>query len=272
MQPPPRRVDTHAHIFNTRLALAPGHRHAPQYDATLQDYLRLLDGHGVAYGVLTAPSFLGTDNSHLLAGLQAAQGRLRGTVIVDPRTPRATLEQYARQGVAGIRLNLFRKTDLPALDSAEYQTLFSTCAELDWHVEIYDEGPRLAVWLPQIMTVPVKVVVDHFGSPDPAAGTGCPGFRRLLSGFDSGRLWVKLSAPYRVGPALAQQCARQLLDAGGAQRLLWGSDWPWTQNESGHSYADCLRWLESWVPDTAARDTILGATPRALFQFPDSAT
>jgi predicted TIM-barrel fold metal-dependent hydrolase len=272
MHPKHLRVDSHAHIFTTGLALAPGHRHAPQHDATLQDYLQLLDTHGIAYGLLTAPSFLGTDNSHLLAGLDAAQGRLHGTVIVDPRTPRATLETFARQGVVGIRLNLFRKpdTDIPDLGSPEYRALFNTCAELDWHVEIYGEGPRLAVWLPQIMASGVKVVVDHFGSPDPAAGVNCAGFRRILSGFGSGCLWVKLSAPYRVGTALAQECARLLLQEGSAQRLLWGSDWPWTQNESGRTYAQCLRWLEKWVPDAAARQAILGATPCKLFNFPES--
>lgn len=272
MQSDDFRVDSHAHIFTTSLSLAPGHRHAPQYDATLQNYLQLLDAHNIAYGLLTAPSFLGTDNSHLLAGLAAAQGRLRGTVIVDPRTPRATLETFAQQGVVGIRLNLFRKSDadLPDLRSPQYRVLFNSCAELDWHVEIYGEGPRLAGWLPQIMASGVKVVVDHFGSPDPAAGVNCLGFRRILSGFGSGRLWVKLSAPYRVGAALAEDCAQQLLQEGGAQRLVWGSDWPWTQNETGRSYAQCLRWLEEWVPDATARQTILGATPRKLFHFPES--
>lgn len=266
------RVDSHAHIFTTGLALAPGHRHAPQHDATLQNYLQLLDAHNIAYGLLTAPSFLGTDNSHLLAGLDAAQGRLHGTVIVDPRTPRATLETFAQRGVVGIRLNLFRKpdTDIPDFCSPEYRTLFNTCAELDWHVEIYGEGPRLAGWLPQIMASHVKVVVDHFGSPDPAARVNCPGFRHILSSFGSERLWVKLSAPYRVGTTLARECARLLLQEGGAQRLVWGSDWPWTQNEAGRSYAQCLRWLEEWIPDTAARRIILGATPRKLFHFPES--
>lgn len=263
------RVDTHAHIFSTGLALAPGHRHAPQYDATLQNYLRLLDAHGMAYGVLTAPSFLGTDNSHLLEGLAAANGRLRGTVIVDPRTPRSTLEAFSSQGIVGIRLNLFRKIDVPDLGSTEYRALFETCAALDWQVEIYDEGPRLARWLPLIMATGVNVVVDHFGSPDPAAGVDCPGFQYILRQFATGRLWVKLSARYRVGSALAAACAGLLLQEGSAQRLIWGSDWPWTQNESGRTYAECLHWLEEWIPEAADRDTMLGATARRLFHFPE---
>lgn len=264
------RVDTHAHIFARDLPLASGHRHAPQYDATLERYLGLLDAHAVTYGLLTAPSFLGTDNSYLLAGLDASKGRLRGTVIVDPRTSRAELEEMAVRGAAGVRLNLFRKPerDVPDFASPAYRALFTACAELGWHVEIYDAGPRLARWLPQIMATGVRVVVDHFGSPDPVAQVGCPGFGAVLSGFASGKLWVKLSAPYRVGGhTLAARYAQQLLAEGGAQRLLWGSDWPWTQNEAGQSYGRCLEWLEAWIPDPAARETILGDTPLELFCF-----
>jgi predicted TIM-barrel fold metal-dependent hydrolase len=265
-----RAVDSHAHIFTTALPLAPGHRHAPQYDATLPQYLALLDAHAIPHGVLTAPSFLGTDNRHLVAGLTAAGGRLRGTVIVEPHVSDATLAEYARAGVCGIRLNLYRRADrdVPDLASPAYRALFERCAALGWHVEIYGEGPRLARWLPQIMAVPVNVVVDHFGSPDAALGTACPGFRYMLSAFASGRLWVKLSAPYRIGGIeRAAAYARELLRAGGPQRLVWGSDWPWTQNEAGRSYGECLDWLAQWVPDAAQRAQILGETPLALFGF-----
>jgi len=263
-------VDTHAHVFTTALRLAPGHRHAPQYDATPGQYLALLDAHGIAHGVLTAPSFLGTDNTHLLDALTAARGRLRGTVIVDPSIARQALEDYASRGAIGIRLNLYRRADgdVPDLSSAQYRTLFTRCAELGWHVEIYGEGPRLARWLPQILETGVSVVVDHFGSPDPELGTACAGFRYVLSAFDSGRLWVKLSAPYRVGgPERARIYAAALLGAGGSRRLVWGSDWPWTQNEAGRSYAQCLDWLADWVPDAAQRREILGATALSLFKF-----
>jgi predicted TIM-barrel fold metal-dependent hydrolase len=264
-------ADTHAHVFAVGLPLAPGYRHAPQYDATLTQYLALLDAHHVTYGVLTAPSFYGTDNHHLLSGLAAARGRLRGTVIVDPEISTELLQSYAEEGVVGIRLNFFRRADrdCPDLAAAAYRRLFERCMALDWHVEIYGEGPRLARWLPPIVSTGVKVVVDHFGSPDEALGTACPGFRYILSAFESDRLWVKLSAPYRVGGAeRAAEYAKALLRAGGSRRLLFGSDWPWTQHEAGRSYRQCLAWLEEWVPDPAQRNEILGATALSLFHFP----
>jgi predicted TIM-barrel fold metal-dependent hydrolase len=267
-------VDTHAHIFATGLPLAPDHRHAPQYDATLAAYLALLDAHAITHGVLTAPSFLGTDNRHLLEGLARARGRLRGTVIVEPEVSPEALRTYAANGIVGIRLNLYKRADdqVPDFASPQYRALFERCGALDWHVEIYGEGPRLARWLPAILTTGVKVVVDHFGSPDPKLGLACPGFRTILSTLPGGRLWVKLSAPYRVGGVeRAKAYATELLRAGSSRRLLWGSDWPWTQNEAGRSYAECLAWLDAWVPDAAQRAEILGATAMKLFGFEDGA-
>src|SRR3954447_5853788 len=56
-------TDCHAHVFKRGLKLADVRRYAPDYDATPQDYLRVLDENGMARGVLVQPSFLGTDNS-----------------------------------------------------------------------------------------------------------------------------------------------------------------------------------------------------------------
>jgi hypothetical protein len=60
-------IDTHAHVFERGLPLANARRYAPGYDAPLSAYLAQLDAHGLSNGVLIQPSFLGTDNSYLLA-------------------------------------------------------------------------------------------------------------------------------------------------------------------------------------------------------------
>jgi predicted TIM-barrel fold metal-dependent hydrolase len=260
-------VDCHAHVFRRDLPLVPGHRHAPQHDALLPELLGLFDAHGITHGVLTAPSFLGTDNSYLLAALAAAPQRLRGTVIVDPTIQLEALQQMDRNGVVGIRFNMLRRPDLPDLGSARWRRVLESAAALDWHVEIYIEGPRLPQLLAPALECGSKVVVDHFGSPDPQRKLDCPGFRALLDAVGSGRAWVKLSAPYRLGGVDPKLYVEALLRAGGPQRLLWASDWPWTQNAEGMTYRRALDWLGAWVPDAAVRATILGATPRELFGF-----
>ena len=89
-------IDTHAHVFRQGLALADTRRHTPDYDATLTQYLALLDAHGVARGVLVQPSFLGTDNSHLVAALRAAAGRCAGSPWCRPTSRRRICWRWPR--------------------------------------------------------------------------------------------------------------------------------------------------------------------------------
>lgn len=263
----PIRIDSHAHVFRRDLPLMPGHRHAPQHDALLPELLDMFDRHGITHGVLTAPSFYGTDNHFLLAALRAAPDRLRGTVIVDSTITRAGMDVLARGGVVGIRLNMLRRPDLPDLRTPGWRRVLQDAAALDWHLEIYVEGPRLPDLLTPALDIGIKVVVDHFGSPDPALGVACSGFRALLDAMGKGRTWTKLSAPYRLGGADPMPYAAALLGAGGAERLVWASDWPWTQNSEGLSYAKVLGWLDRWIPDEARRARILGDTPWSVFGF-----
>lgn len=261
-------IDCHAHVMRRDAPLAPDRHSAPARDCSAEDYLAVLDAHGVRRGVLTAPSFYGSDNSLLLAALERYPQRLRGTVIVEPGVGEAALRDMARRGAVGVRLNWFRRERLP--DIGAYGTLFELLRQLDWHVEIYIEGPKLAALLPRVRASGVKVVVDHFGSPDPAQQLACPGFGAALQGVRAGDTWVKLSAAYRLGGADPRPYAQALLEAGGPAQLVWASDWPFVGHESAVRYAQCLEMLERCVPDAAARHTILHETPQRLFHFEES--
>ena len=261
------RIDSHAHVFRRDLPLTPGARHAPQRDALLPELLSLFDASGVTHGVLTAPSFLGTDNSYLLAALAAAPGRLRGTVTVDPTFDRARLEALDREGVIGIRFNMLRTPVMHDLRSAPWQRVLADVAALDWHVEIYVEGPRLPALLEPSLAAGARVVVDHFGSPDPALGVNCPGFSTLLDAVRKGRTFVKLSAPYRLGGADPRPYVDALLDAGGPAQLVWASDWPFVGHEDSVTYHGYVDDLAAWIPDPQTRHVVRVDTPARLFGF-----
>jgi predicted TIM-barrel fold metal-dependent hydrolase len=203
----------------------------------------------------------------LLDALDRAGGRLRGTVIVDPDIDRASLAAMGERGAVGIRLNWVRRSTLPDVSAGDYRQLFAKVRELNWHVEIYLEGPLLAKVLPAIRESGAKVVVDHFGSPDPLQGVACGGFKAVLDGVRAGDTWVKLSAPYRQGGADPRRYVDALLDAGGPQQLVWASDWPFVSHEDEITYRDCVGWLAEWVPDEHARRIILAETPARLFGF-----
>ena len=253
------------------IPLAPDRHSGPKRDVSVEEYLATLDEHGISHGLLTAPSFYGTNNSLLLAALAKAPQRLRGTAIVAPDVDEKTLQEMDRAGVVGIRLNWIRRDKLDDVTSPAYRELFRRVRALDWHVEIYLEGPKLAAVLPAIRQHGVTVVVDHFGAPDPALGVDCPGFQQVLHGMRLGDTFVKLSAPYRQGGVDVQAYVDALLDAGGPQQLVWATDWPFVGFEEKITYAQCVEWMEAWIPDAMTRKTVMAETPARLFHFEEKA-
>lgn len=264
----PPTIDTHAHVFRRDLKLAPGRRYAPDYDAPLALYLEQLDRNGMTNGVLVQPSFLGTDNSYLVACLKQASGRLRGIAVVDPGIATDDLRALDRAGVAGIRLNLVGQP-LPDLAAAEWKALLARVKAMGWQVEVQRNASDLAELAPQLLDHGVAVVLDHYALPDPKLGVTDPGFQSLLKLGATRNVWVKISAPYRngaVGEDFAKQAYPLLRGAYGLDRLLWGSDWPHTQFEATQSYARTRRFLDTLIVDPAEPAQVL-ASPRPLFRF-----
>jgi predicted TIM-barrel fold metal-dependent hydrolase len=262
-------IDSHAHVFARGLPLAATRRHAPDYEATLAEYLALLDAHGVSHGVLVQPSFLGTDNGFLIDALRAAPARLRGVAVIDPQVDDATLQAMAEAGIVGIRLNIVGMP-LPDLSGPAWRQLFARVQALGWHVELHRESRDLALAAQPVLDAGCALVVDHFGRPALAPADD-EGFAWLLGAADCGRIWVKLSAAYRNWPAATDACAHDaaqaLLKAFGPDRLMWGSDWPHTQHREIADYTTAHAALAGWVPDATVRYRILVDTPARLFRF-----
>ena len=85
-------------------------RYAPDYNATPEDYIKVLDANGVSHAVLVQPSFLGTDNHYLLDALRRYP-RFRGIAVVQPTIRSDELRALDEAGVVGIRLNLIGAPD-----------------------------------------------------------------------------------------------------------------------------------------------------------------
>ncbi|MEJ0035505.1 MAG: amidohydrolase family protein [Gammaproteobacteria bacterium] len=268
-------VDAHAHIFTQDMPLGAAAWHKPDYGFTAEDYLRTLDENGVHFGVIAGISIYGYYNDYMLEKLRKYK-RLRGTVNIPPTTERYVLEQMKQDGVVGIRLQLARRKDLPDLDSEEYRLLFRRVADLDWHVHLVVEGQRWPGILPPLEASGAKIVIDHFGHPDPDKAESCEGFQAVLRSVEKGRTWVKLSAGYRLtwennqkrrdprADELARRIARKLLYHAGPERLVWGSDCPFVGHEPSVSYRDTIDDLAAWVPDAAARGK-MSATALKLY-------
>ncbi|MDR6957732.1 putative TIM-barrel fold metal-dependent hydrolase [Pseudomonas brassicacearum] len=265
-------IDSHAHVFSRELKLAAARRYTPGYDATLTQYLKHLQTHGLSHGVLVQPSFLGTDNSYLLAALRQAPEQLRGVVVLERDVSRVVLDDMARLGVVGVRLNLMGKA-LPDFRDAAWRDFFGHIAELDWHVELHRQAPDLPELIRQLMPFGVKLVVDHFGRPDARLGTDQPGFAELIELGLSGRVWMKVSGIYRLAGtdqqnlAFARAVMPLLEQSFGPHRLVWGSDWPHTQHEAHIGFDGVMAQLQALQCPAPLMRALLVETPRSLFKF-----
>lgn len=256
-------VDTHAHVVDRRIPFV-SDRHPPATrDATAKEFLGLLDAAGVGYGLLTAPSVY-KDNTLILESVALSGGRLKGTANVEPDIDDADLAALQEGGIVGMRYNLIRR-EAPDLTQAPYRRLLERVAALGWHVEIFIESERLPEIIGPIRDCGADIIFDHFGNPDPQGGEAA--MRPILDLVETGRAWVKLSAPYRVRGHDPASLARLLLSVAGPTRLMWGSDWPWTQNDNSMTYLACRGWLDDWITDEKTRQQVLHDTPARLFGF-----
>jgi len=261
-------VDAHAHLFHRGLKLADVRRYAPSYDALVGHYLDELDACDVSHGAIIQPSFLGVDNSFLVDCVAAAKGRLRAVAVVEPTIPFDELRRLRDAGVVGVRLNLIGKPT-PDMAAPEWRTHLAALARLGWQVEVQAPAAVHATLAPTLLDSGVSVVLDHFGLPDPTLGVDDPGFRKILTLGATRRLWVKLSAAYRLGPdgeALAARAYNALKRDLGLDRLVWGSDWPHTQNEATQTFAKNRAFFATLVPDLEDQAMIL-RNGDELFQF-----
>ncbi|WP_419307660.1 amidohydrolase family protein [Chromohalobacter israelensis] len=257
-----RIIDTHAHVFTQQCRTARNPRHRPHYEAPLETYLDLLDRFGIAKGVLVQPSFLGTHNDYLMDCLRRYPDRLKGVAVVDPQVADATLDEMTTLGIRGTRLNWIGR-DAEALRSPEWTDLFSRLETCGWHVEIQAEGSTLLAILDLLANRDLDLVIDHFGRPRDTAWRD-PVLDRLCAPGATQRYWVKCSAPYRSRADDLQAVSKRLLDALGPQRLMWGSDWPWTEHEHLYSFEKALQDIEHWLP-AADLEQVMSDTPRRFY-------
>jgi predicted TIM-barrel fold metal-dependent hydrolase len=255
-------IDTHAHAWDASCAPIANSRYRPNYCFTTEAYLQKLSLHGVSKGVLVQPSFLGTDNSYLLHSLITYPSKLRGVVVVDNNSSHEELLSMHQNGVRGIRYNLINQS-IPTFGDALFQEQFAFIEELGWHIELHAQPFQWAEIIQNLGQTTIKIVIDHFGRPEKGSLT-CKGLCALL--FSDLDLHVKLSAPYRF----TQDTFDPLIEAWearvGKEKLLWGSDAPFTQYEEAWNFERSLGLLGNRLKDLSFLRQ-LDANAEALFDF-----
>ena len=260
-------IDTHFHVFRADSEVAPGSRYHPSYDASFEQWSALAGACGVGAGVLVQPSFLGNDNRQLLEVLEQAP-HMRGVVQLAADTPAKVVRDLDARGVRGIRWNTVGRARDTEWRQSAWRPLLALACELGWHLELHADTGAMPEVLDLVPDVPICLVLDHFGKPDAGLGQACPTFSAAREKARKQPIYVKCSANYRLqgldGGALLRRWRTEL----GAESLLWGSDWPFTNFESATDYADLHALPGLWVGASESAE-LFDANARRVFYARD---
>jgi len=197
---PPNACDCHTHIFGdpAKFPFWPGRAYTPEI-ALPDEMTALHQKLHMARVVIVTPSVYGTDNSATLYGMKARGKTARGIAVIDDQTPQAALEQMAKDGIRGVRMNLMLAgQNDPAAAERRLRASAERIKGLGWHIQIFTSLAMIAGMKTAVRNCPVPVVFDHFGGANAALGPQQEGFGDLLDLLASGKVYVKISGAYRA--------------------------------------------------------------------------
>jgi len=274
--------DCHTHIFGPveKFSFSSKRLYTPG-DASIDNLSALHRALHIDRVVIVHPSPYGADNACTVDAVRRLGDRARGVAVIDDTTSARELADMHAAGIRGVRVNLesYGESD-PAVAARHLQGAAARVAPLGWHVQTYTNLAILAALHDTILALPTTLEVDHFGRPQAARGTAQPGFDALLALLRSGKIYVKISAAYRISQKPnypdAAPIARAMIDAN-PDRIVWGTDWP----HPGAAKRDpaviepfrpeddgaALNRLAGWTKDRTELQKILVDNPARLYQF-----
>ncbi len=271
--PPDLAWDCHIHLFGP-VRDFPFDASSPYFsdDALPEDYLRMQQVIGLKRAVVVSGGGYGANYRHLESVLSRFGAHFRGVMLAPPGLTAAEVTRLDRLGVRGVRMfggPSDQWAHLPRLDTR----IAALIADSGWHVQYHSLARgEIVDCATELLSLPNKIVLDHFGMFDPALGLDQPAFTTILRLLETGRVWLKLSGPMRCAtvedlPYRSMTPFAHRLVSHAADRLIWGSDWPHVQmNGRGMpNDGDLLDLLAEWVPDQRTRYRILAHNPLALY-------
>jgi len=268
------RIDCHAHVIapdRFPYADGPGYKPRPDETGDFDAYRRALASHGIGHALLVQPSCYGYDNACMLDAMARSKGRFKGIAVVAPQATDDGMRSLKEKGVVGIRLNLIR-SDLEALSRPDASRFLARVKAHSWFLQIYATGQVWCGIQRILQDSGVRLVIDHFGEPDPSRGVDQPGFQAVLELGRETDAIVKLSAPFRTSRqpfphADVDPFVAAVVDTFGLDRCVWGSDWPFINTSQRVEYGNLLGCLTRWLPNPDDHDRVLWQNPARLFGF-----
>ena len=169
------KIDCHAHVIdpvNFPYGKNAVYRPSAQEIGTAAQFREVMKSYGVKHALLVQPnSGYEGDNACMLDAIAKGEGRFKGIAIVDLGIDVAALKTLQAQGIVGAAIN-------PTVHGNDYYKhadgLMKRLADLDMFFNLQVEHDQFLMYAPWIERIPVKVLIDHTGRPDPAAGLISP--------------------------------------------------------------------------------------------------
>jgi predicted TIM-barrel fold metal-dependent hydrolase len=237
-------VDIHPHIISDdekKYPPAPlfGKRSdwSQERPSTVEALIAAMDAAGVAKAaVVHSSTTYGFDNSYVVDGCEQHADRLVAVGSVDVLKEDAVqrIRTWKARGLAGLRLftgGSTKEFDPSELDDPRSFPAWEMCAELNLPMCI-QTGP---IGLPQVTAMArrfpqVKIILDHLARPD--VTDGAP-YARAQSLFDLApleniyfKLTPRIFGDVKKDKASAETFFPRVVEAFGAHRLAWGSNFP----------------------------------------------
>ncbi|GGG72998.1 amidohydrolase family protein [Edaphobacter dinghuensis] len=239
-------IDSHVHVWkhDPTFPFAEG-AHVPPEDASAEMLLELMKANGVARTVLIQVIDYRWDNSYLASVLKRYPLYFKGVCRVNPEDPVAPdhLSELTEQGFDGVRISPSAAADGDWIRGPLMHPLWRRCAQLKVPMTVLTPVTRLPDLVSLIEQNPeLTVVIDHMAdSPldEPKK------LELLLALARYPRVFVKISHMWSLSKqaypyADAAEQVKRLYDRFGAERLMWGTDWPISLKQLSYARAVAL--------------------------------
>lgn len=274
-------VDIHPHIISDdtdRYPLAPlfGKRSdwSKERPSTVESLIAAMDEAGVAKAaVVHSSTTYGFDNSYVIDGCAKYADRLVAVGSVDVLQPDApaTIRACVKRGLAGLRLftgGSTKEFDPSELEDERAYPAWEVCADLNLPMCI-QTGP---VGIPQVVGLAerfpgVNIILDHLARPDVTDGAPYAKAKALFDLAPLPNIYLKLTPrifdDVKKGDARAETFFPRVVEAFGAKRLAWGSNFPSSKGTLPEILAAAHEGLRSVNEED--RGWIFGKTAQQLY-------
>ena len=268
LKAPPGACDCHMHVYDVRYPVDPRWTVPPPVSpvAAYREVQREL---GIGRAVVVQPNAYAFDNRCTVDAIRELGPLTRGVAAVAPDVTDVELARLHEAGIRGARCYMLPNAFLTWDD---VRAIAARVAPFGWHVQVQLDGRELPKHAALLAALPTEVVIDHNGKYLVPVEPSDLSFATLLRLLDSGRTWVKLSAPYETSKTGERRyedvsvLARALV-ARNPERCVWASNWPHPGQNPPPSSAAMLDLLLDWAPDAATRTRILVDNPARLYGF-----